>query len=236
VATAPPPALAPGPKIEPSPRTAPALVAGTDRLPARRGRGVGSGSLPAGASAAVAARDVRTATGAERNARRRGREHGQRHEDEEHNPQEGEPLHFGCHLLPSPGSHLSVQPSLVEANALGRKPKPQRRPTMTSQGTAHARFQRAIKRGHVLHAEIAARELGAISLSDALALCLLYERAGDPRFERAARCWFRPCADRPRSSCQRHKDRLGALPPRVSTFAARGIERRGEQSRELVSK
>jgi sugar/nucleoside kinase (ribokinase family) len=58
---------------------------------------------------------------------------------------------------------------------------------MTSQGSAHARFQRAIRAGHVMNAEIAARELGAISLSDALALVLLYARVGDDKFERAAR-------------------------------------------------
>jgi hypothetical protein len=62
---------------------------------------------------------------------------------------------------------------------------------MTSQGSAHARFQRAIKRGHVLHAEIAARELGSISASDALALVLLYRRDGSEKFERAARRWIR---------------------------------------------
>jgi hypothetical protein len=62
---------------------------------------------------------------------------------------------------------------------------------MTSQGSAHARFQRAIKAGHVLNAEMAARELGAISLSDALALVLLYARAGEDKFERAARRWVR---------------------------------------------
>jgi hypothetical protein len=50
---------------------------------------------------------------------------------------------------------------------------------MTSQGTAHGRFQRAIKRGHLLPAEMAARELGALSLSDSLALVLLYQRAGE---------------------------------------------------------
>src|SRR5438132_1157107 len=61
---------------------------------------------------------------------------------------------------------------------------------MTSQGTARGRFQRAIKRGHLLAAETAARELGALSLSDALALCLLYEAETDPRFERAFRRWL----------------------------------------------
>jgi sugar/nucleoside kinase (ribokinase family) len=62
---------------------------------------------------------------------------------------------------------------------------------MTSQGSAQAWFQRAVKAGRVLNAGIAARELGAISLSDALALVLLYTRAGNDKFERAARRWVR---------------------------------------------
>lgn len=44
---------------------------------------------------------------------------------------------------------------------------------MTSQGSARARFQRAVKRRHLLAAETAARELGTLSLSVALSLCLL---------------------------------------------------------------
>src|SRR5262245_8830842 len=63
--------------------------------------------------------------------------------------------------------------------------------TMTSQGTAHGRFTRAIKSGHLLDAEMAARELGSLSLSDSLALVLLYQRSGDEKFERAARRWVR---------------------------------------------
>jgi hypothetical protein len=61
---------------------------------------------------------------------------------------------------------------------------------MTSQGTVHGRFQRAIKRGHLLAAETAARELGSLSISEALSLCLLYATEGDPRFERAFRRWL----------------------------------------------
>jgi hypothetical protein len=38
---------------------------------------------------------------------------------------------------------------------------------------------------------MAARELGSLSSSDALALVLLYQRAGDAKFERAARRWVR---------------------------------------------
>jgi hypothetical protein len=61
---------------------------------------------------------------------------------------------------------------------------------MTSQGSAQARFQRAIKRGNVLNAEMAARELGKLSTAEALSLVLLYQREADPRFERAFRRWL----------------------------------------------
>ena len=40
---------------------------------------------------------------------------------------------------------------------------------MTSQGTAHGRFQRAIHSRHVQNAEMAAREMGGLSLADSLA-------------------------------------------------------------------
>jgi hypothetical protein len=43
----------------------------------------------------------------------------------------------------------------------------------------------------VLNAEIAARELGSLSPTNALSLVLLYQRAGDEKFERAARRWVR---------------------------------------------
>jgi hypothetical protein len=47
-----------------------------------------------------------------------------------------------------------------------------------------------LSRGHLLAAETAAREMGTLALSDALALCLLYERESDPRFEKAMRRWL----------------------------------------------
>jgi hypothetical protein len=62
---------------------------------------------------------------------------------------------------------------------------------MTSQGSAQARFQRAVRNGSVLNAEIAARELGSLSPTNALSLALLYQRVGDEKFERAARRWIR---------------------------------------------
>jgi hypothetical protein len=61
---------------------------------------------------------------------------------------------------------------------------------MTSQGTAHARFERAIHRGHVLAAEMAAREMGGLSLYDALLLCELLAKTDPARYERAALRWL----------------------------------------------
>ena len=60
---------------------------------------------------------------------------------------------------------------------------------MTSQGTAHGRFARAIERRNLRAAETAARELGRLSLPDALALCLLIAEADPARFGRAAARW-----------------------------------------------
>jgi hypothetical protein len=61
---------------------------------------------------------------------------------------------------------------------------------MTSQGTAHGRFQRAINRRHLLAAEMAAREMGGLSLADALMLCELLAKADPARYERAALRWL----------------------------------------------
>jgi hypothetical protein len=69
-------------------------------------------------------------------------------------------------------------------------PSPQRPSTMTSQGTAHGRFQRAIHRRHVQAAEMAAREMGGLSLADALLLCELLAKADPSRYERAALRWL----------------------------------------------
>ena len=69
-------------------------------------------------------------------------------------------------------------------------PQPQRQSTMTSQGTAHGRFQRAIRDRLLRRATTAARELGDVSLADALALTLLTAEAGDDRWPRAAARWL----------------------------------------------
>jgi hypothetical protein len=60
---------------------------------------------------------------------------------------------------------------------------------MTSQGTAHGRFQRAIQRGQLFHAELAAREIGNLTLADALALTTLMAQEDPGRYGRAAVRW-----------------------------------------------
>jgi hypothetical protein len=60
---------------------------------------------------------------------------------------------------------------------------------VTSQGTAHGRFERFLRQGNVEMAEQAARELGQLSLRDALSLVSLYARMGSPKFEPAAVKW-----------------------------------------------
>lgn len=61
---------------------------------------------------------------------------------------------------------------------------------VTSQGSAHGRFQRAVSRRNVLLAETAARELGRLSLIDALSLVVLYAATGSPKFDAAAVRWL----------------------------------------------
>jgi hypothetical protein len=61
---------------------------------------------------------------------------------------------------------------------------------MTSQGTAHGRFQRAIRRRHLTAAEMAARELRGLNLAEAPDLTLLIRETDRWRYERAAVRWL----------------------------------------------
>ena len=60
---------------------------------------------------------------------------------------------------------------------------------VTAQGSPRARFRRAIEGGHLLVAEATARELGRLTLEEALRLVLLYAEREPARFERAALRW-----------------------------------------------
>jgi hypothetical protein len=66
---------------------------------------------------------------------------------------------------------------------------------MTSQGSAHGRFQRAIAARNLLNADTAAREMGGLSLGDALALCELLASTDPKRYERAALRWLQRFID-----------------------------------------
>jgi hypothetical protein len=61
---------------------------------------------------------------------------------------------------------------------------------MTSQGTAHGRFSRALASRNLRGAEAAARELGWLALEDALGLCVLYFQCAPAQYERAAVRWL----------------------------------------------
>src|SRR6059058_2940231 len=60
---------------------------------------------------------------------------------------------------------------------------------MTSQGSAHGRFTRAIKQGNLFAAEIGARELRGLSLHDALDLVALIAQVRPDRLEPVAIRW-----------------------------------------------
>ena len=60
---------------------------------------------------------------------------------------------------------------------------------MTSQGSAHGRFIRAIKQRNLFQAEVAAREMRGLPLPDALELVILIAAIRPDRLERAAIRW-----------------------------------------------
>jgi hypothetical protein len=94
---------------------------------------------------------------------------------------------------------------------------------VTSQGSAYARFRRALTSRNPTLAWAAASELARVDLADALALCLVV--AGDPgRYGRAAARWHsRYCAELPgvtMAESQLVLAALQALPQQLGTGAA----------------
>jgi len=61
---------------------------------------------------------------------------------------------------------------------------------VTAQGSPRERFRRAIERRSLLNAELAAREVGVVTLEEALQLVVLYAERADPRAERAMVRWL----------------------------------------------
>jgi hypothetical protein len=82
---------------------------------------------------------------------------------------------------------------------------------MTSQGSAHGRFSRAIANRNVVGAETAARELGWLSLEDALQLATLYAATDRARYERAALRWLERLLAERRPSLEEVGVAVGAL-------------------------
>ena len=80
------------------------------------------------------------------------------------------------------------EPERLTERAIGfhRRPAPPGGP-LTAQGSPRARFRRAIERGSVFEAELAAREVG-LSLEEALELVLLYAAYEPAKLERAPAC------------------------------------------------
>ncbi len=69
--------------------------------------------------------------------------------------------------------------------------------SVTSQGSAYARFRRALKTRNMAIIRSAAGELPHVDLGDALAVCLTIHGAEPQRFERAALRWLaRFCVER----------------------------------------
>jgi hypothetical protein len=85
---------------------------------------------------------------------------------------------------------------------------------MTSEGSAHGRFARAIKQRNLFQAEVAARELRGLSLVDALELVILIAGVRPDRLERAAVRWH-----------GRLEVELPALTLAESRFALAALER-----------
>jgi hypothetical protein len=68
---------------------------------------------------------------------------------------------------------------------------------VTSQGSAYARFRRALKTGNLTLIRNAAAELPGVDLGDALEVCVAIRHAEPERFERAALRWLaRFCVER----------------------------------------
>lgn len=61
---------------------------------------------------------------------------------------------------------------------------------VTSQGSLGARFDRFVRQRQVFQAEMAARELGNLTLDRALVLVVLYVEMEDPKSDRARVRWL----------------------------------------------
>ena len=59
-----------------------------------------------------------------------------------------------------------------------------------AQGSALTRYRRSLERRHIFGAEVAAKEMGFLSLRDALGLLALYAAEDSPKYGKAATRWL----------------------------------------------
>ena len=98
--------------------------------------------------------------------------------------------------------------------------------SMTSQGSPHSRFQRALKTRNLLLIRGAALELPRpLRLEEALEVCLVYRDAAPDRYDRAAVRWIaRYCTERPQLTLA-HVDAAVEAFQQLRTDPAAGLER-----------
>lgn len=98
---------------------------------------------------------------------------------------------------------------------------------MTSAGSPHARFCRALATGPASLVDAAARELPTISLADALSVCLVFLADAPELYGRAATRWYgRLCLEAPGlagAEAQLALAALQALPGGSGVSAARTL-------------
>src|SRR5436190_19334322 len=76
-----------------------------------------------------------------------------------------------------------------------RRSAPERSEATTSQGHMQHQFERALQRGAVLDAIAAGKQMGGLSLGNALALCVVLAERDPARFRRAAPRWLARLVD-----------------------------------------
>jgi hypothetical protein len=97
---------------------------------------------------------------------------------------------------------------------------------MTAQGHARTRFRRAVERKNLLGAETCAREMGAVSLEEALALVCLVAEVAPARLDGFARRWIARLAEETSLSLPELDlavTALRALPSPRASDALRGL-------------
>ena len=83
---------------------------------------------------------------------------------------------------------------------------------MSIKGGSYARFRRALESGNLTAVRLAALELPYVDLADALSVCVLMSRQGDPKLERAAvRLLARLALERPGMTLAQLRDAAAAL-------------------------